>query len=244
MSQMHRFMDYCEAFKNLVVSPKETEELVVEGQTILGDMLSNPDFLLENLSAITESRQEEDYLPIDVNDITIYRDPDRLISIRLFIWQHNFPYPIHDHGSWGIFGCLTNQIQETKYRRKDEGTQEDYAELEIQSEAVLKPGDTSFVLPLDQGIHKMRSYGGKTALSVHVYGKPLRTGFIRGFLPSYNASYKMFPVKLHRRVLAIKALEAMGSDWAQEILRITARDENEIVREISREALDNIKGTK
>ena len=56
-----------------------------------------------------------------------------------------------------------------------------------------------------------------------------------------NSAYKMFPVKVQRRILAIQALELIGSEWAGEILKMSARDDNELISKISQQALDRLK---
>ena len=139
------------------------------------------------------------------------------------------------------YGLSDQSGPETKYKGVDDGSQCDYAELEVLSEAVIQPGHTTFVLPLNQGIHRMQAFGNKPALSVHVYGKPIRTGFIQGFMLDSNSAYKMFPVKVQRKILAIRALELIGSEWAMEILKMTSRDENELVSKVSHMALERIR---
>lgn len=238
--QVKSFKDFCEAFKELAYSGKAPEEMVIEGQMILSEYLANPDLILDHLVSVTERLADDEFLPIDVNEISIYRDANRMFSVRVFVWEPNYPYHIHDHGSWGVIGCLANQIRETKYRRLDDGSQCDYAELEVRSEAVIQPGQTTFVLPLNEGIHRMGVFGGKPALSVHVYGKPIRTGFIQGFLMESSSAYKMYPVKVQRKILAIRALEVIGSAWASEILKMSARDDNELISIISQQALKRI----
>ncbi|MGE5415826.1 MAG: hypothetical protein ACM3UZ_03540 [Acidobacteriota bacterium] len=242
MSKMS-LKDFCEAGRVLALSGKEPEETVIEGQLLLAELLANPDFLLDNMSALTESPQDDDYLPIDINDITIYRDPLGHLSIRLFVWEPHVQYPVHDHSSWGIMGCLKNELRETKYRRLDDGSKGGYADLAVQAEAVLRANDTTFVLPYEKGIHRMMCHGSLPALSVHAYGKR-GSRFINGYVPEQNAVYRMYPMKLHRRILAIKALETMRSDWACEILKFTAKDHNEVVRQVAKEALENIKKSK
>ncbi|MGI6550792.1 MAG: hypothetical protein ACOX4Q_12315 [Syntrophomonadales bacterium] len=242
MSHVKSFKDFCETFRELSYSGKAPEEMVIEGQMILSDYLANnPDLILDHLVGVTENRSDDEFLPIDVNEISIYREPNRMFSVRVFVWEPNYPYHIHDHGSWGVMGCLANQIRETKYRRLDDGSQCDYAELEVRAEAVIQPGQTTFVLPLNEGIHRMMAFGKKPALSVHVYGKPVRTGYIQGYMLDSNSAYKMFPVKVQRRILAIQALELIGSEWAGEILKMSARDDNELISKISQQALDRLK---
>lgn len=241
MSQVKSFKDFCETFRELSNSGRAPEELVIEGQMILSEYLANPDLMLDHLVNVTENRTDDEFIPIDVNEISIYRDPNRLFSVRIFVWEPNYPYHIHDHGSWGVMGSLVNQVRETKYRRLDDGSQCDYAELEVRTETVIQPGQTTFVLPLNEGIHRMVAFGKKSALSLHVYGKALRNGFINGYMMESNSAYKMYPVKVQRRILAVRALELIGSDWAEEILKVTARDDNELISKFSQQALERVK---
>lgn len=241
MSQGRSFKEFCDGIRALAHSKRSPEDIVIEGQMLMAEFLENPDLMLDNLIATQENMVDDDFWPIDVNDIVTYRDPNRNFSVRLFVWEPNFPYHIHDHGSWGIMGCLANQIRETKYRLVSSTDDCEYAELKVMTEAILQPGHTTFVLPLNNGIHRMQAFGNKPALSVHVYGKPSRVGFIRGFTPENNSAYKMYPVIIQRRIMATKALELIGSDWAQEILKIRCRDNNEMVSRISREALERLK---
>jgi predicted metal-dependent enzyme (double-stranded beta helix superfamily) len=214
LSQVKSFKDFCETFRELSNSGRAPEELVIEGQMILSEYLANPDLMLDHLVNVTENMTDDEFIPIDVNEISIYRDPNRMFSVRIFVWEPNYPYQIHDHGSWGVMGSLVNQVRETKYRRLDDGSQCDYAELEVRAETVIQPGQTTFVLPLNEGIHRMMAFGKKSALSLHVYGKPLRTGFIHGYIMESNSAFKMYPVKVQRRILAVRALEliVMASD--------------------------------
>ena len=54
--------------------------------------------------------------------------------------------------------------------RLDDGKKEGYAELEEVSSIVLNPGETTYVLPLNKGIHRMENLGRDTAITINVYG--------------------------------------------------------------------------
>ena len=147
--QVKSFKDFCEAFRELAYSGRAPEEMVIEGQMILSEYLANPDLILDHLVRVTERWADDEFLPIDVNEISIYRDANRMFSVRVFIWEPNYPYHIHDHGSWGVMGCLAIR-SETKYRRLDDGSQCDYAELSPVRRN-YSTGQTTFVLPLNEG---------------------------------------------------------------------------------------------
>lgn len=241
MDSFATFGDYCEALKELILRKKDAHELVEEGQKIQARLVSNPNLILDKLAIFIEEDKEGKYWPVDLNDFTIYRDKDKLFSVRLFIWEAIAPYPIHDHGAWGLVGGLANQVKETKYRRLDDGSKPNYAEIEVKSEAIVNPGDTTYVLPLNEGIHRMEAIGNTTGLTLHTYGKAERTGFIYGYMRQVNGTYTLYPMKIQRQILAIKALESIGTSQARDILETISGDNNETVKLASLEALKTFK---
>ncbi len=242
MEQFSCFQDYCEAMQELTMTTSDLQEIVASGQKIQARLVANPNLILDQLADFIISDKDSTYWPVDLNDLTIYRDKDKLFSVRLFVWEAHTPYPIHDHGAWGVVGGLANQVQETKYRRIDDGSCDDYAELEIKSEAVLHPGETTWVLPLNEGIHRMEAVGDTTGLTLHTYGRPIRTGFIYGFTRQSKGAYKLYPMRIHRQILTVKALESIGGDSSKNLLEQISRDNdnNQIIKQASLQALKNI----
>jgi len=237
MDNFVSFAEYCDAMRELTVKVADPRELIVKGQEIQKRLIANPNLILDKLAQFIDEDKESTFWPVDLNDLTLYRDPDKLFSVRLFVWEANTPYPIHDHGAWGVVGGLGGEVQETKYERLDDGSQEGYAELRVKSEAVLHPGETTWVLPINEGIHRMVAMGGKTGLTLHTYGRPIRTGFINGFMRQSNSIYRLYPMKVHRQILAIKALETIGTEPSREILENMSQDKNAVVRQASLDAL-------
>lgn len=66
-------------------------------------------------------------------------------------------YSIHYHGSWGIVGAYANDVKETRYERREDGSTEGFAYIEQLSASILSPSSTTTVLPLNSGIHKMKA---------------------------------------------------------------------------------------
>ncbi len=198
------------------------------GQPVLRRLLLNPNFLTEALAAVAESQVPEAFLPTDLNGVSLYRDPDRKFSLQLFIWEPYRPYPIHDHGSWGVVGVYRGQIGETKYR-VEERPDAQTARLCRCSQGELAPGETTAVLPLDVGLHGMKALGGKMALTVHAYGEAIRKGTLSLYHPSGTETgmydvYSTYPLYSYRRLLALEALAAVGTKDAAAVIERVSQD--------------------
>jgi len=153
-------------------------------------------------------------LSTDPNDINLYRASDGLFSVRVFIWEPHKTYPVHDHGAWGVVGCLLGKIKETKYNRLDDGTVPGLARLEIKKQNILTPKDCTFVFALNDGIHQMEALDG-LAISIHAYGPPIRKGYLQFFQPDQNKVTRIFPSQTKKRILAARALKALGVTYPE-----------------------------
>ncbi|MDH7480044.1 MAG: cysteine dioxygenase family protein [Syntrophomonadaceae bacterium] len=215
------------------------ERIFEEGQALVQQLIASPDFtrgVLERL-AIDAEFAALFFPSIDPNDLTLYRDPAGEFSVRLFVWDASVPYPPHDHGSWGIVGALGGRTREVKWERLDRQNMPGYAELRAKSEAVLSPGQTTWVLPLDEGIHSMQAVGVPTSLTLHVYGRAVRKGFIQAYHPARNQVYRMYSPTLARRAVALHALGVIDAPWSKEVLRRALQDPRELIREEAELAL-------
>ena len=79
----------------------------------------------------------------------------------------------HDHQTWGMIGVMENAIHETRFRRLDDRSREDHAELEKLSPGVLKPGEISILTPIEDEIHEMLNPSDQVTVEIHVYGHDL-----------------------------------------------------------------------
>ena len=55
--------------------------------------------------------------------------------------------PPHDHGIWEAMAIYSGQLRHTVYDRKDDGSREGYAELEVIDDRVLERRDMAIVAP-------------------------------------------------------------------------------------------------
>ncbi len=208
------------AFGALLREKPARAELIQNGRELLGELVLNRDWLRPILSGLVldEAFLKAQWHSIDSNEIQIYRSGDKQFSMRAYIWEPNIIYPIHDHGAWGIVGAHINPVRERKYIRTDDGREENRAELRQVSEQILSPGGTTFVLPVNEGIHQMEAPGDRTVVTIHVYGAPVRKGYIRYFEPARSAVRRVYPPAVAKKIYAIRTLGSISDSWAEEVL--------------------------
>ena len=143
------------------------------------------------------------------NEFILFISTKRLFSVRLYIYDPGQYTPIHDHNSWGVYGCVHNRIEVIRYRREDDETRPGYARLREIERPVLDPGQVASVLPLNDGIHKAGNPAGKTSVMLSVYGTPIRRLFINQYDHLQNSVSKLYPPRLRKKRLAAQALETM-----------------------------------
>lgn len=72
---------------------------------------------------------------------TIYRDQETGFNVLVHIYAKGKTSPPHDHGkSWAVYGQAEGWTDMTLWRRKDDGSQGDHAELEMERKFRLNPG--------------------------------------------------------------------------------------------------------
>jgi predicted metal-dependent enzyme (double-stranded beta helix superfamily) len=72
-----------------------------------------------------------------------------------------------------MVGVVENEIQETRFRRRDDGTGPGYAEVEVTAVLSNHAGMVSTLTPPDDDIHEMNNVTGRDTVEIHVYGKDL-----------------------------------------------------------------------
>jgi hypothetical protein len=143
------------------------------------------------------------------NEWVLYLDPGRLFSLRLYIFgpgEHTF---VHDHTAWGVFSPALGPLEVVRYRREDDGSNPEYARLTSAERCVLRPGETETTRPLDAGIHRTGNPGAGVTLMASIYGTPLRRLYIQRFDLETGRVQRLFPPRIHKKLLIEKALTAI-----------------------------------
>jgi predicted metal-dependent enzyme (double-stranded beta helix superfamily) len=94
-------------------------------------------------------------------------------NITAIVWGPGDNAKAHNHDTWGLVGVVENEIQETRFRRRDDESKAGYADVEVT--AVLKntTGSVSCLTPPEDDIHEMNNVTRRDTVEIHVYGKDL-----------------------------------------------------------------------
>jgi predicted metal-dependent enzyme (double-stranded beta helix superfamily) len=211
---------FCDRFQALQIQGSGTPVLGESGRQLLRDFLQDPCWFGEFLQKfITDPAFFSDQ-PASVfdNEIKLYRSPDKSFLLLAYIWDSRGPCPIHDHGAWGIIGGLIGFLREIKYQRMDDKQVEGYAELKQISDTLINPEDVRMILPLDKGIHQTGAADNRLTITLHIYGKSLRRGYIHYFEPAEKKVTRAYQRIPFRKVLALQALASLGEGAGKRFL--------------------------
>ncbi|MDD4859495.1 MAG: cysteine dioxygenase family protein [Dehalococcoidales bacterium] len=153
------------------------------------------------------------------NEISLFRDPQKRFSLLAYVWKPHTIDTVHDHGSWGIIAALDKPFRERKFKRLDDGATEGYAELEETSSKIITTGQSTEVLPLNDGIHQILNPGEDYVITLNVYGRPLRSGYVQFFDAEKRTVWRAFPPRIRRQMLFIRALGNLAEPWAEKLLK-------------------------
>jgi len=101
----------------------------------------------------------------------LHRAP--LFNVTSVVWGPGDMAKAHNHDTWGLVGVVENELQETRFRRRDDGSREGFADLAITAVKRNAAGMVSILLPPEDDIHEMLNTTQKDTVEVHVYGKDL-----------------------------------------------------------------------
>lgn len=101
----------------------------------------------------------------------LHRAP--LFNISSVVWGPGDNAKAHNHDTWGMVGVIENEIQETRFRRKDDGARTDRADLEVTAILKNKAGMVSCLVSPNDDIHEMNNVSDRDTVEIHVYGKDL-----------------------------------------------------------------------
>lgn len=224
---------FCQEVRELLQSTENPEEIFARCRPMVSGLAQKPLFLKEIFAkyATDDEFLLNRPLTVDPNEVVLFIDPDRRFSLRLYIWDPAVSYPIHAHGSWGVVSCVTGEILERKYQRRDDGSRPGYADIRQVSEAVLRPGGTTVIFPLNQGIHQMGSLSqDSSSISLHLYGKAVRRGYLECFNIHKKTVYRVMSPHLYGSACVLKALGTIREDWAADILETAAMGKRPYLR--------------
>ena len=99
----------------------------------------------------------------------LHEEPDHTLVVLMVNWLPGRGTPPHDHGTWAVVAGVEGTERNIRYKRVDDGSRADYAELEVKNE--LDAGEGGLVCMKTGGIHVVTNQTDTMTLSLHTYGK-------------------------------------------------------------------------
>jgi predicted metal-dependent enzyme (double-stranded beta helix superfamily) len=99
----------------------------------------------------------------------LYRAGDEGLAFSSLVLRPGMSTPVHDHLAWGLVGLYRGLQDEVVYRRRDDGSHEGEAQLEVSERNSLKPGDFYELMP-ENDIHNVTTTSDVTSVSLHLLG--------------------------------------------------------------------------
>ena len=201
----------CEKWSEGLSRLKDDSACVDYARRELPNLLQNKELFARILNEVVNGGKYPDIKSATMfnNELLLFTDPSRQLSLRLFLWAPGEYTVIHDHNSWGVIGPVSGLLEVLNYKREDDGSKEGYAELVCTKTLSCMPGETAFTLKLDRGIHNIGNPTNEAMVSLGMYGNPIRRGYINGFDLERKSVYKIFPPKVKKRTLAKQALSGL-----------------------------------
>jgi predicted metal-dependent enzyme (double-stranded beta helix superfamily) len=101
----------------------------------------------------------------------LHRAPN--FNVTAVVWGPGDMAKAHNHETWGLVGVVENEIQETRFRRRDGGSRPEFVDLEIKAVLKNSAGMVSCLVPPQDDIHQMNNVSDRNTVEIHVYGKDL-----------------------------------------------------------------------
>ena len=162
MDSQYSLQQFIADLDRITRAQNSPEGIIAAAKPLLVQLINNPDCIrpqFKKLGATVYGR----YM--------LHRAP--LFNVTSVVWGPGDGAKAHNHDTWGLVGVLDNELQETRFRRCDDGRKAGYAELAIKAVNSNTAGMVSTLLAPDDDIHEMLNVTQKNTVEVHVYGKDL-----------------------------------------------------------------------
>jgi 3-mercaptopropionate dioxygenase len=186
LAKGHTLDEFIHEMEALIESGAVQERIFNRGASWLERLINNPECIPPEYQVPVGKGPRPNH-----GSYVLHRSPNGLL-VTAVVWgagDHTGP---HDHHTWGMIGVMNNTLQETRFRRLDDGSRPDYAHLEKDRVGFFKPGEVSLLIPGVDEIHQMDNPSGQPTVEIHVYGKDLaglqrcrfdaETGRVRPFM--------------------------------------------------------------
>jgi predicted metal-dependent enzyme (double-stranded beta helix superfamily) len=158
--------DFIHDMSELVAAQPDQATLFDRGSRLIARLVSRPESVPEQYRRPSQGGRRP-----GGGSYILHRGPG--LSVTSVVWGPGSHIGPHDHHTWGMIGVMGNGIQETRFRRVDEGQRAGHATLEKDRTVLVKPGEVSLLVPETDEIHALDNFSDRPTVEIHVYGADL-----------------------------------------------------------------------
>jgi len=107
---------------------------------------------------------------MDIRGGEIHKEPNGTLALMLARFPHETETPVHNHHSWGVVCVVGGQDRYLAWRRRDDGARAGHAEIELEYERILEPGDVVHFADTPGDIHSQQGWGGAPVWELVFFG--------------------------------------------------------------------------
>lgn len=159
---VYTLQDFIREMDELTRTEGDPRRITQEGAPLLQRLVSNPDCIEDRFRRGGKEGHGR-YM--------LHRAPQ--FNVTAVVWRPGDTAKAHNHRTWGLIGVIGNEIQETRFKRLDDGSKVGYAELETIGVLMHQPRAVSRLIPPEEDIHEMLNTTPRDTVEIHVYGKDL-----------------------------------------------------------------------
>jgi predicted metal-dependent enzyme (double-stranded beta helix superfamily)/predicted enzyme related to lactoylglutathione lyase len=150
--------------EQVVASSEDRRETIARLTPSFGALLADPTWLHADFRQPVAGKFVQ---------YAIYRAEDGSLSVMAMVVPPGIATPVHDHRAWGLVGVYQGRQREKVYRRLDDGSRADFADLLQVAENILTPGDITTLVPPEGDIHMIETISAEASISIHLLGNDI-----------------------------------------------------------------------
>jgi len=158
----YSLQDFIQDLDRITRAETSQEKIVAEAKPLLAKLIEHPDCIDEKY----RQRGATAY-----GRYMLHRSPR--FNVSSVVWGPGDNAKAHNHDTWGMVGVIENEIQETRFRRHDDGSKAGFADLEVTGVLKNTAGMVSCLISPNDDIHEMNNVTDRDTVEIHVYGKDL-----------------------------------------------------------------------
>jgi len=162
MAAVYSLQSFIGDMDNITRDKNSPEKIVADAKPLLIKLVQQPDCIEPKF----KKRGAAAY-----GRYMLHRAPR--FNITAVVWGPGDNAKAHNHDTWGLVGVVENEIHETRFRRRDDGSKPDYANLEVTAVLKNRAGMVSCLIAPDDDVHEMNNVTQRDTVEIHVYGKDL-----------------------------------------------------------------------